>query len=91
MSFVEMIPEQLYIGGRSSSDDWYFIWETPGRFLYIDWNFSCETRFSGAVVGGNLSALRQIVFHPPHRTVLALFTHTALLVHYLLDIANLIS
>ena len=30
-------------------------------------------------VGGNLSALRQIVFRPPHRTVLALFTHTALL------------
>ena len=52
MRFVEMIPEQLYIGGRSSSDDWYFIWETPGRFLYIDWNFSCETycetRFFGA-------------------------------------------
>ena len=25
MSFVEMIPERLYIGGKISSDDWDFI------------------------------------------------------------------
>ena len=29
-------------------------------------------------VGGNLSPFREIVFHTPHRTVHALFTHTAL-------------